>query len=422
MVLSSKLFLKESNDQKIEGADEFINEFDRMFRFFLHRLWEMYLRGEKIPAKFRADQRPRPQKPTWLLERPVILAIQQASSVIRGVVEKIRDLERQISIVKEQIEKNGPGEEQVPTLSKLENMLEKSKKEPRPPKNKYCSLSSKVGTLEKSNETTFDFWFVLHDFDSRDRGRKIYLPLKSHSHFKKLSRGAARRMGGATLRPASVQINFEFSLKEKETGETVGIDIGENSLFHLSTKDGSLHFEEDKMLREDTYKKLNAKVHRKETNSKAQKKAMIQRKNYINEQFNRLDLSNIKTVRREAIYNFTSWRYQFIFESLDRCCFKQNVFVEGVRPRHTSQRCSTCGWTCEKSRRGDAFRCVACGARLNADENASRNLADPRLQGLCHGTSDSQAGYAWGPRDGRIVGIGSPPPTESDQYIESIYL
>ena len=84
MVLSSKLSLKESNDQKIEEADEFINEFDRMFRFFLHRLWEMYLRGEKIPAKFRADQRPRPQKPTWLLERPVILAIQQASSVIRG--------------------------------------------------------------------------------------------------------------------------------------------------------------------------------------------------------------------------------------------------------------------------------------------------------------------------------------------------
>ncbi len=49
------------------------------------------------------------------------------------------------------------------------------------------------------------------------------------------------------------------------------------------------------------------------------------------------------------------------------------VCVE-VNPRHTSQRCSRCGFVHRWNRHGLRFRCGNCGFELNADLNASRNI------------------------------------------------
>ena len=45
-----------------------------------------------------------------------------------------------------------------------------------------------------------------------------------------------------------------------------------------------------------------------------------------------------------------------------------------VNPKHTSQRCSKCGFVHGQNRRGLGFRCGNCGFSLNADLNASRNI------------------------------------------------
>jgi transposase len=173
----------------------------------------------------------------------------------------------------------------------------------------------------------------------------------------------------------------------------------------MSNKDGSWHQEEDKQLREKTYKELSDKVARKQRDSLGQKKAIIERDNYINEQFNRLDLSDIKKIRREDLYNFRHWRYKLIFSSLDKRAFLGDVLIEKVPPRHTSQRCSACGWTHEKNRKGEKFKCRNCGMQMNADENASRNLALHNLQGLPRGDSDSSKGYFWNPNAVGPVGF-----------------
>jgi putative transposase len=52
---------------------------------------------------------------------------------------------------------------------------------------------------------------------------------------------------------------------------------------------------------------------------------------------------------------------------------KGKTVVE-VNPRHTSQRCSSCGFICRGNRHGLDFRCGNCGFTLNADLNASRNI------------------------------------------------
>jgi len=46
-----------------------------------------------------------------------------------------------------------------------------------------------------------------------------------------------------------------------------------------------------------------------------------------------------------------------------------------VNPRHTSQQCSSCGYTSKENRvTQEVFRCQACGHEENADINAAKNI------------------------------------------------
>ena len=45
-----------------------------------------------------------------------------------------------------------------------------------------------------------------------------------------------------------------------------------------------------------------------------------------------------------------------------------------VNPKHTSQKCSRCGYIEKSNRKGSTFKCKNCGFELNADLNASRNI------------------------------------------------
>ena len=48
--------------------------------------------------------------------------------------------------------------------------------------------------------------------------------------------------------------------------------------------------------------------------------------------------------------------------------------VVDVDPRHTSQKCSECGYIDRKNRNGSIFHCLNCGFELHADLNAARNI------------------------------------------------
>jgi len=45
-----------------------------------------------------------------------------------------------------------------------------------------------------------------------------------------------------------------------------------------------------------------------------------------------------------------------------------------VNPKHTSQKCSKCGFTDKNNRHSSMFKYRNCGFELNADLNASRNI------------------------------------------------
>jgi len=45
-----------------------------------------------------------------------------------------------------------------------------------------------------------------------------------------------------------------------------------------------------------------------------------------------------------------------------------------INPKHTSQKCSRCGYIDKNNRHGSVFKCKNCSFELNADLNASRNI------------------------------------------------
>lgn len=66
--------------------------------------------------------------------------------------------------------------------------------------------------------------------------------------------------------------------------------------------------------------------------------------------------------------------------------------LEVVNPAYSSQTCHRCGFVHRDNRRGDEFKCQACGHRAHADVNAAKNLARRSGAGLGKTASSAPAG------------------------------
>jgi IS605 OrfB family transposase len=86
--------------------------------------------------------------------------------------------------------------------------------------------------------------------------------------------------------------------------------------------------------------------------------------------------SRTKQRGRESRRRLHSWSFAQLRAFLTYKAEAHGCRVEGVDPRHTSQACSRCGHVHRSNRRSQSrFLCRACGFELNADLNASRNIA-----------------------------------------------
>ena len=61
-----------------------------------------------------------------------------------------------------------------------------------------------------------------------------------------------------------------------------------------------------------------------------------------------------------------------MLDAIGRSCRKNGTGFLRVAPHYTSQTCSLCGELGRRERQ--AFACTNCGARFQADFNASRNV------------------------------------------------
>lgn len=75
------------------------------------------------------------------------------------------------------------------------------------------------------------------------------------------------------------------------------------------------------------------------------------------------------------------WPYYDLQTKIAQKAAERGVTIEKISPKYTSQRCSCCGHIADVSRKTQAaFECVACGFKTNADYNAARNIATPRIE------------------------------------------
>lgn len=77
------------------------------------------------------------------------------------------------------------------------------------------------------------------------------------------------------------------------------------------------------------------------------------------------------------------WSYYELQQFIEYKAKEKGIDVKYVSPKYTSQRCSRCGYIAEGNRKTQSeFKCVACGIEMNADFNAARNIAEPRIEEL----------------------------------------
>lgn len=75
-------------------------------------------------------------------------------------------------------------------------------------------------------------------------------------------------------------------------------------------------------------------------------------------------------------YILGNWNYYRLQQDIIYKAERYGIIVRKVNSYHTSQRCSCCGYEDAGNRLTQAnFKCLKCGAELNADFNAARNIA-----------------------------------------------
>jgi transposase len=90
---------------------------------------------------------------------------------------------------------------------------------------------------------------------------------------------------------------------------------------------------------------------------------------------------------------FHAWAFRRLYQYVEYKAEMYGIAVKQVSPAYTSQRCSSCGFTHEDNRRSKhQFVCQKCEYELNADYNASKNIARKLLKTLHSGQKSSSGG------------------------------
>ena len=93
---------------------------------------------------------------------------------------------------------------------------------------------------------------------------------------------------------------------------------------------------------------------------------------------NKCEFINLEYLTKDGFENriLSSWSYYELQNMIEYKAKREGIKVRYVDPAYTSQTCSKCGHVDKENRSTQAkFKCINCGLELNADHNASINIA-----------------------------------------------
>jgi IS605 OrfB family transposase len=186
----------------------------------------------------------------------------------------------------------------------------------------------------------------------------------------------------------------------KLNGEVLGIDRG---LINLAVCSNNKFFNSSKIRNvRGMYEYNRAQLQAKDTRSAKRKlKALAGRekrftawenhrisKTLANMSYNVFALEDLSGINGKRCWNkkhkrnLKVWPYWSLEQMLKYKAEDLAKTILFVDPQNTSIMCSKCGHTSRKNRAKSYFKCIICGYMLNADLNASRNIARSGKSGL----------------------------------------
>jgi transposase len=365
IIRSSKTSIKFSNRGKRQLLSEIIDSYKDVMKQTIEALWNSDASPKFLDGSFTDRIQ------TDLSARLVQCACKQASAIVKGTKKKQKQRMFIINKLKQ--------ENKLREAERLQSIYDEVNQSKPDLDNVEMELDSRFVKIDFDNPTSFDGWITL---TSLGRKLKLQLPFKSHKHLNKMLK-AGKLKNGIRLSKKSITFMFEIEEVKNESKNIVGIDIGVKSLFSVSYNEQK-SYQSTSNVHGWNMDSILDRMSRRKKGSKGFQRTVEHRKNYINEQLNKLEWNEIKQLNLENIKNLRKgrrtskklkhWNYALIFDRLIQKSSLHDVRVNRIPPTYTSQRCGCCGWTRKSNRNGEIFECGRCGFTHNADLNASVNI------------------------------------------------
>lgn len=405
-ILTTKHSICEANTGKIVLLNTFINEYRKVAQQIIDDIWsngyKYTINNKSYEFNINKNQLDVPifidykcfNIDTTLSARALSSLVTQLSGVLSASVEKQRKRLYMLSKQKEE------GIERI----KRKQLIKKIKQNiPQKPNcnNLNPELSSKCIKYIDIDGYFDGLIKISAIFKSR---KNILLPIKHTNRSIKMIADGGKLLTSFLVKNKSIDFHWELPTNElKKEGSVLGIDQGIKSVITCSDNQNIPTTD----IHGHSLESIMTKMTRKKKGSKAFSRCQKQRTNFINWSVNQMNLTTVKEVRLEKIWNIgyknpsnrwlRHWTNTTIRDKIKSVCETNGVHLIEQDSTYRSQRCSNCGIVRKSNRKGKIYICKHCGNTMDADLNASLNhIVDiPEVPYILRKMNLNRKGFFW---------------------------